>query len=236
MVSEKRKKQIDNFLQSINMTCDNYEMLDLSLTHGSYTFENDLPSLENNERLEFFGDAVLKLISSHYLLERFPSYAEGELTKIRSVLVSDNTLSGFARKIELSKVLKLGYHEEKMGGRDRSSTLACAFEALLGAFYLDGKEPMLRSFLINLLTDEVTEIDKCASKSNFKALLQEYTQAQAKSLPVYILVNEQGPAHNKTFNVEVIFNDTIIGIGSGKTKKDAQQKAAEDAVLKLGLI
>lgn len=114
---EKKKTELDRFLNALDMPCDNYDQLDLALTHSSYTFENKLSSLENNERLEFFGDAVLKLIASELLLDRFPEYPEGELTKIRSIIVSDNVLSKIALGIKLGKYLKVGYHEEKMGGK-----------------------------------------------------------------------------------------------------------------------
>ncbi|OGI03969.1 MAG: ribonuclease III [Candidatus Melainabacteria bacterium GWF2_37_15] len=236
MPTAQRQKELNELLSSLNMVIDDYDLLDKSLTHGSYTFENKLSSLENNERMEFLGDAVLKLIASRYLYDRFPEYAEGELTKIRSILISDSTLAKIAQKINLGKYLKLGFHENKMGGRKRSSTLACAFEAMLGAFYLDDKIDQLDIFLQNILEPEVTEIDKSASKYNYKAILQEYAQANSLELPDYKIVEEKGPAHDRTFGIEVLVNDELLGYGTGKSKKEAQQQAAKMALSALSLL
>jgi len=236
MVDKKRKIELDELLNKLNLTCDDYAGLDKSLTHSSYTFENKLSSLENNERLEFLGDAVLKLIASDYLQNRFPSYNEGDLTKIRAILISDNILAKIAKKIKLGKYVKLGFHEEKAGGRDRPSTLACSFEALLGACYLDNKENELKVILEKLLKDEVTEIDQSAAKHNHKAILQEYTQSKGLDLPQYIVLGENGPPHNKTFKIMVSIDGEACGFGLGKSKKTAQQNAAEVAVAKLELL
>lgn len=236
MISKKRKAEIDELLDILNIECNNYERLDTALTHSSYTFENKISSLESNERLEFLGDAVLKLIASDYLHERFPEYSEGELTKIRAILISDNKLTTIANKINLSKYLKIGYHEEKLGGRTRPSALACAFEAVLGALYLEGKMHDLQITLIALFEDLVTEIDNSASKYNFKAMIQEYTQAENSTLPEYKILKEDGPPHAKVFEIGVFINDELCGFGSGKSKKEAQQKAAEMAAISLGLI
>lgn len=236
MINDKRKTEIDELLKNINLNIGNYSLLDIALTHSSYNFENKLIDVENNERLEFLGDAVLKLLASRYLYNRFPEYPEGELTKIRAILVSDNTLARVAAKINLDKYLKLGFHEAKMGGRTRLSTLACTFEALLGAFYLDGKVKELYDFLVEFLKDEVTEIDKSASKYNFKAMIQEYAQSNGMEIPEYIVVNEKGPAHNKIFIIEVWVNGNKLGFGEGNSKKEAHQIAARMAAVALGLL
>lgn len=236
MIDKKRKQELDELLLKLEVTCQNYDRLDVALTHSSFTFENKLSSLESNERLEFLGDAVLKLIASDYLHERFPTYPEGELTKIRAILISDNILAKIAEKIDLGKYVKLGFHEERMGGRYRSSTMACAFEALLGALYLDGNMHELQLMLITLLEDEVTEIDQNAAKHNHKAILQEYTQSEGMPLPVYEIASESGPPHDKTFDIHVYVNGEVCGYGTGKSKKEAQQKAAEMAVMSLELI
>lgn len=236
MINKKRKAEIDELLQSLDLTCHSYDRLDTALTHSSYTFENKLSPLESNERLEFLGDAVLKLIASDYLHERFPEYSEGELTKIRAILISDNTLAHIAEKINLSKYLRLGYHEERLGGRTRPSTLACAFEAMLGALYLDGKIHDLQLTLVALFEDIVTEIDRSASKYNFKAMIQEYTQAEGADLPEYRILKEEGPPHARMFDIGIFINGELCGFGTGKSKKEAQQKAAEMAAKSLGLI
>lgn len=236
MINEKRKTELDELINTLNLSIDNYYLLEVALTHGSYPFETKNDDIEDNERMEFLGDAVLKLIVSRYLYDRFPDYNEGELTKIRSILVSDNTLANIAAKINLDKYLKIGFHEEKAGGRKRSSTLACAFEALLGAFYLDGKFGSLYYFLTDFIKDEVTEIDNSASKYNYKAMLQEYAQSNGIDIPEYIVIKEEGPAHNKVFIVEVLLENRCLGTGIGKSKKEAHQAAARDAVFELGLL
>ena len=236
MLTDKRKTELDELLKNINLSIDNYSLLDVALTHSSYNFENKQTEIEDNERLEFLGDAVLKLIASRYLYDRFPEYPEGELTKIRAILISDNTLAHIAAKLNLDKYLKIGYHEAKLGGRTRSSTLACAFESILGAFYLDGKIDNLYGFLVELLKDYVTEIDNSASKYNFKAMLQEYAQANGMEIPEYIVINEKGPAHNKVFAIEVWVNGDKLGFGEGSSKKEAHQIAARMAAVALGLL
>ncbi|MEI8389119.1 MAG: ribonuclease III [bacterium] len=236
MLNDKRKTELDELLNNINLSIDDYSLLDVALTHSSYNFENKLAEIEDNERLEFLGDAVLKLLASRYLYERFPEYPEGDLTKIRAVLVSDNTLAHIAAKINLDKFLKIGYHEAKLGGRTRLSTLACAFESVLGAFYLDGKIDILYDFLVNLLKDDVTEIDNSASKYNFKAMLQEYAQSNGMKIPEYKVVEEKGPAHSKVFAVEVWVNGDKMGFGEGNSKKEAHQIAARIAAVALGLL
>ena len=236
MLNDKRKTELDELLNNLNLSIDDYSLLDVALTHSSYNFENKLAEIKDNERLEFLGDAVLKLLASRYLYERFPEYPEGDLTKIRAVLVSDNTLAHIAAKINLDKFLKIGYHEAKLGGRTRLSTLACAFESVLGAFYLDGKIENLYDFLVNLLKDDVTEIDNSASKYNFKAMLQEYAQSNGMKIPEYIVVEEKGPAHSKVFAVEVWVNGDKMGFGEGNSKKEAHQIAARIAAVALGLL
>jgi ribonuclease III len=235
MIDENRKKQLDELLEFLNISTSDYDLLDLALTHSSYTFENKLSTLENNERLEFLGDAVLKIIVSKYLFNRFPGYREGDLTQIRSVLVSDRTLFQIADKFNFGDYIKMGFHEEKMGGKKRQSTIACGFEALLGALYFSAKPDELENMLIRLIEEEVTIIDESASKFNYKAILQEYTQAKYNSLPVYKVISEEGPEHEKTFEVHVKINDEIVGIGKGQSKKFAQQEAAKEALVKLGL-
>ncbi len=219
-----------------NITPENLKNFEKALTHSSFTKENDINSLENFERLEFLGDAVLKLCVSEILYKKFPKYSEGELTKIRSVLVSDNTLAQVAKKIKLDKLLILGKREEKTGGRKKSSILACAFEAVLGAYFLDGKYIEISKSLEKIFKSFIKEIDENFEKFNAKAILQEYTQSQNKTTPFYKIVEEKGPQHDKVFVVEVSYMEKTLAKGTGKTKKEAQQDAALLACKKLGVI
>lgn len=207
-----------------------------ALTHPSFTKENNISSLENYERLEFFGDSVLKLAVSEKLIKKYKDKNEGDLTKIRSILVSDETLSKIAENINLTDLIILGKHAEKSGDRNRSSIKACVFEAILGAFYLDNKKEEIINFLIDIFEPYVEEVNENFAKYNAKELLQEYTQSKTKELPKYILLEELGPAHSPQFRMEVSYQDNILATALGKSKKDAEQKCAYKACIKLGVI
>lgn len=204
-----------------------------ALIHSSYSYETNTSGLHNNERLEFLGDAVLKLIISDVLYSRFPHYREGELTKIRAVVVSDATLAELAARLELGHYLIMGHNEARSGGARKSSNLACGLEALLGALYLDGRQEEARALMEALLEDIITEVDLSKTKANFKAVLQEYTQAENLGLPDYVTAKESGPSHRRTFEVQVLIQEEVVGIGTGKTKKEAQQAAARVALIAL---
>ncbi len=212
------------------------QLLEKALTHPSFVKENNLDSLLCYERLEFFGDSVLKLFTSKLLYERFPEYSEGELSKIRSILVSDAILSKVAFEIGLDKEIKLGPAEEKQGGRRRESNLACSLEALLGAYYLDGKVDEIESFIHKYLSEFIQDIDEHFEKYNAKDLLQQYTQGQDKTLPEYKTVEVKGPAHKPEFVVEVIWQGKVLATATGKSKKEAQQNCAYEACKKLNVI
>ena len=207
-----------------------------ALTHPSFTKENNINFLNSYERLEFFGDSVLKLSISEKLIKKYKDMNEGDLTKIRSILVSDMTLAKITEEINLTPLIILGKHAEKAGERKCNSIKACVFEALLGAFYLDGKKDEISSY-INTIFEPITEdVKNNFSKYNAKELLQEYTQAKTKELPIYKLVEEIGPAHSPSFKIEVSYQDTILACAIGKSKKDAEQKCAYEACKKLGVI
>ena len=207
-----------------------------ALTHPSFTKENNINSLENYERLEFFGDSVLKLAISEKLIKKYKDKHEGDLTKIRSILVSDETLAKIAEQIHLTDLIILGKHAEKAGERNCNSIKACVFEALLGAFYLDNKKQEIIDFLIDIFEPYVEETSKNFAKYNAKELLQEYTQAKTKDLPKYVLLEELGPAHAPQFKIKVTYQNKILATAIGKSKKDAEQKCAYQACIKLGVI
>jgi len=215
---------------------ENQKLFENALTHGSFTKENNITSLESYERLEFLGDAVLKLCVSDILYKNFPKYDEGNLTKIRSVIVSDATLAQITKKTGLASLIIIGKREEKSGGRKRTSILACAFEAVLGAYYLEGKIKELSIFLEKVFEPFIKDVDENFEKFNAKAVLQEYTQSQNKETPDYKIIEEIGPQHEKVFVVEVSYMDEVLATGKGKTKKEAEQAGAYAACLKLRVI
>ena len=211
-------------------------LIKIALTHPSYTKENNLPDLENYERLEFFGDSVLKLFTSKLLYETYPNAAEGELSKIRSILVSDAILGEVAIKIGLDKLIILGPSEEKQGGRKRESNIACSLEAVLGAYYLSGKRDEIESFIRKYILTYAEDVDKHFEKYNAKDILQQYTQGYNKTRPEYNVVSVTGPAHKPVFNVEVLWENKVIGNACGKSKKEAEQMSAYEACKFLNII
>lgn len=207
-----------------------------ALTHSSFTKENNLPYTDCYERLEFLGDAVLKLTISDVLFKMYPDSSEGDLSKIRSIVVSDNTLADIAKANGLQKLIIMSRHEEKQGCRNLNSICACAFEAVLGAYYLDGKYKEIEKYIEKTFKPYITEVNNHFEKFNAKAILQEYTQGLTKNTPVYKVVNETGPEHKKEFEVEVSYNDEILATEKGSSKKEAEQKCAYSACRKLGII
>ena len=215
---------------------DNSEIFISALTHPSYTKEKELDYTKCYERLEFLGDAVLKLVISDILYNKFPNSAEGDMSKIRSIVVSDNILSKISKKIGLAELIIAAEHDEKLGIKKLESVTACAFEAVLGAYFLDGKFELLRLKIKEIFLPYIDEICENIDKYNAKALLQEYTQSLDKTTPIYRLVKESGPPHNRVFTVEVEYNNEIIAIADGKSKKEAEQKCAYYACQKMGVI
>lgn len=203
-------------------------LLELALTHRSIAREPRF----NNERLEFLGDAVLQLTVSTHLYRRFPDMPEGELAKTRSLLVRESTLADIARELQLDAYLQVGEGEKRSGAQHRDSLLCDVLEAVYGAVYLDGgfaqAEQVILSHLPHWDAGELVRLDA-------KSTLQEYFQQTTKKLPVYALVEETGPDHDKRFVVEVRFDGQFLGSGSGTTKKEAEQEAARKALTKLGI-
>ena len=217
----------------------NLELLNQAFIHTSYTNENNLDVSLSYEKLEFYGDAVLKLSISDFLYNHFKDCNEGELTKLRAQIVSDENIFDYAKKLGFEDLIILGKNEKKQGGAKKESILACAFEALLGAIFIEYKDEgykKARSFLEENFIDDILKIKEKIAILNPKAILQEYTQGINHQLPEYILVEEKGKAHKKEFFVEVKFQEEIIGAGSANTIKKAQQEAAKQALIKLNLI
>lgn len=210
-------------------------LLQRALTHSSYSNESGARNhhLLCNERLEFLGDSVLSIIVSKYLYEKFPDCPEGELTRMRAELVCERALSSYAQKIELGEYILLGVGEEKNSGRERKSILADAFEALLAAIYLDSGEQgydNVKAFLMPFIEDEVKSLGKTGFAADAKTSLQQFVQQAEGDFLEYVIVGESGPDHMKEFFVEARLNSNVIGRGRGRSKREAEQAAAREAL------
>jgi len=211
-------------------------ILKTALTHSSYA--NEMKSkgakTECNERLEFLGDAVLSLVTSEYIYKKFKDCKEGDLTRIRSTIVCEDSLFGFAEYMGLGEALFLGNGEIVSNGRHRKSTLADAFEAVLGSVFLDGGMEAAQKFLFGFIEGPVAEIIKEGEIKDYKSLLQQIIQQNSGEVLEYALVGESGPAHKKIFEVCAMLNNNIIGQGAGSSKKAAEQNAAKEALALFG--
>ena len=212
----------------IGYTFSDKELLTTALTHRSFAQINEKKI--NNERLEFLGDSILGFCVAEYLFENYKKLPEGQLTKIRSLVVCENALYNIAQKIELGKYLRLGRGEEQSNGRNRPSILSDAMEALFAAIYLDGGADAAKTVIISLLKDEIEKVIKFEDYRDFKTLLQEITQKDNGKSPVYDLVKEEGPDHDKTFTVTVSLDGKVLASGVGHSKKEAEKHAAKTAV------
>ncbi|MDY4892706.1 MAG: ribonuclease III [Agathobacter sp.] len=220
---------IKKFEEVIGYHFKNEKLLRQALTHSSYANERHMKKHSDNERLEFLGDAVLEVTSSEFLYQKYPDYSEGELTKLRASIVCEPTLALCAREISLGDYLRLGKGEDLTGGRERKSILSDALEAVIGAIYLDGGFTNAKEFVLKFILKDI-EHKKLFYDS--KTILQEVVQGEHEQLS-YVLTDESGPDHNKSFTVEVRVDDQVLGSGSGHTKKAAEQEAAYHALLKL---
>lgn len=214
---------------TINYTFHNRELLVNALTHSSYANELQIHKREDNERLEFLGDAVLELVSSEYLYTQYRQYNEGKLTTLRASMVCEPSLAYCARELHLDDYIMLGKGEEATGGRKRDSITSDALEAVIGAVYLDGGFEQAKKFIMQFILNDL-EDKKLFYDS--KTVLQEMLQANGNT-PSYRIVNESGPEHNKVFTAEVMMDNKILGVGEGHNKKSAEQKAAYEAIMKL---
>ena len=217
----------------LGYTFKNKKLLENALAHSSYANEVR-GGVTSNERLEFLGDSVLSIVVSSYIYENFKKMPEGELTRLRSSLVCEKTLCGFSRQLNLGEFLLLGKGERKNGGADRDSILADAFEAVLAAIYLDGGIKPAREFVMRFVLQELANYDVKADFKDYKTLLQELVQKNPEESVRYVLTGESGPDHDKIFTVEVLLNSNTIGTGTGKSKKDAEEMAAKQALLLMG--
>ncbi|MFC1559664.1 ribonuclease III [Candidatus Margulisiibacteriota bacterium] len=232
MISPRREKQLLDLEKKIGVTFLSKALLNQSLTHSSYAYESR-EKISDNERLEFLGDAVLKLVVSEYLFHKFPERQEGDLTKIRASVISDVTLASVAQRMGIGSFILLGANEKRTGGADRKSNLANSFEALLGAVYLDGGIGKSREMVLRFLTGEIDKVSKEGYIRDFKSALQEFVQKKGWGLPLYRVVNEAGPRHRRIFLMEVVIKGKSMGVGKGPSKKESEQAAAKIALSKV---
>jgi ribonuclease III len=228
-MAEDQSEALSLLEQRIGYVFKNRELLNCALTHRSHVQECKDTS---NERMEFVGDALLGAVISRYLYDHFSEWAEGQLTKAKAALVSETALTAAARRLQLGEALFLSKGEEQGGGRQRSSILCGAFEALVAAIYMDGGLDIMRSFIFTWLAEPLKGVALDSFNKDYKTLLQEVLQEAHHTLPVYRVVKETGPDHDKTFVVEVCLGKQMLGIGAGKSKKEAAQSAAKQALEK----
>jgi ribonuclease-3 len=225
-VTAERKKTLQTFLKSTDIRFKSLELLEHSFTHRSVSYES---GQANNERLEFLGDAILGAVAASLLYRTLPDKSEGDLAKIKAVVVSEEVLSGLALELRLDGVLVMGKGEELTGGRTKKALLADALEALIGALYLDSGFKAASDFVSPLIEAEVGKVLEQRFARDYKSLLQELTQRLYKLYPVYRLVNKSGPEHERLFWMEVSVDGRVYGPCTGRSKKSAEQEAAKIA-------
>ncbi len=219
--------------ETLGVFFNDLSLLEQAMVHSSYINENPGLAPVSNERLEFLGDAILDFIVAEKLYQDFPDLTEGEMTKLRSVLVRRDTLARIAGAIRLGDYLYLGRGEEASGGRHKSANLAGVLEAVIAAIFLDSGLAITRDFVLKLLNKELQKVIKPDTGVDYKSQLQELIQSKYHSTPTYRLVEAMGPDHDKRFIVEVIAGDVVLGKGSGKSKKMAETEAARSALARL---
>jgi ribonuclease III len=224
-IAPERLAQLERLLERLGVPFADLTLVDQATTHKSYGSEF---GVEDYERLEFFGDAVLKFVIAEYVFQAFPRKREGELTEICAVLISARTLESIGRSLGLEQFIRRG-----RGVSIKPSIIAQSMEAILGALYLDSKFGYVRDFIVEHFGSRAEDVANDAVKANYKALLQEYTQARAQGTPVYSVIKQEGPPHDPTFEIAVLVANERIADGTGPSKKIAEQAAARAAMQKL---
>ncbi|RLQ95773.1 ribonuclease III [Falsibacillus albus] len=228
----KMSEAFKEFQKGIGISFHNEQLLKQAFTHSSYVNEHRRKPFEDNERLEFLGDAVLELTVSKYLYNKYPTMSEGELTKLRAAIVCEPSLVTFAHELNFGKLVLLGKGEEMTGGRERPALLADVFEAFIGALYLDQDLETVISFLEKVVYPKINE-GAFSHVMDYKSQLQEVIQKDGAGLIEYKVLQEKGPAHSREFVSQVSLNQEILGTGTGRSKKEAEQHAAQMALEKL---
>jgi ribonuclease-3 len=220
-----RKKELQLFQKHAQIRFKSLALLNLAFSHRSFANEQ-AGAVDNNEKLEFFGDSVLGLVVSEYLVIALPDKSEGDMAKIKSHVVSEESLAEIGRSLRVDNFILIGKGEEYSGGRSKKALIADAVEAIIGAYYLDSGFKAVRTFIRSLLIPQINEVLEDRHKKDYKTLLQEYVQKRFKGYPRYRIAHRKGPDHNRTFWIEVTIGKRTFGPGTGRNKKEAEQKAA----------
>lgn len=229
MLSQERIDELAKLQEYLGYEFQNVLLLNKALTHKSYVNEKT-EAIKNNERFEFLGDSVLDVIVSHFMVKKFQDFSEGLLSKIRAAVVNEACLANLAREVHLGDYLLLGRGEDLSGGRNKNSILANAFEAVAGAIYFDSSMEKAYEVLLPKLEKEILQYAETSHFRDFKSELQQFTQTTLNCIPYYKVVKETGPDHEKHFEVVVKTNGEERGRGEGRSKKEAEQAAAHDAL------
>ena len=228
-IEKDRKKMLENFCKNLGIHFNDLSLLDLAFHHRSFSNESVEFKHYNNERMEFLGDSVLGMATASFLYNDMVENQEGDLAKIKSVVVSEKTLAPLAIEMGIDKCLVMGRGEEKSGGREKSAILADAWEAVIGAYYLDKGFEEAEKLVLRFIVPEIRKVQQNKGQKDYKTLLQELYQKREKTCPVYEIVKEEGPDHDRTFWIKVHLKDSTYGPCEGKNKKQAEQKAAQMA-------
>jgi ribonuclease-3 len=234
-MDKERKKTLKELQKKIGYRFKSLDLLNQSLRHKSFVHENVDAQGQDNERLEFLGDAVLDLVIGHLIMDRYPDYAEGSLSRLRASVVNETRLAKIARDLVLGEYLLLGKGEEMTRGREKSSILSSSLEALLAAIYLDGGYKKAFKTIARLFFRTLEVAEKESFYQDYKTKLQEISQDTFKAIPRYVLAKEYGPDHQKVFGVQVQIQGKVAGVGAGRSKKEAEQRAARRTLEKLNL-
>ena len=235
LLSEKRERELSSFLKANGLAFNDLRLLNLAFTHTSYSNECRSAS-DNNERLEFLGDSVLGMITAEYLFSSFTRFHEGEFSKIKAVVVSEESLSEVALRLGVSDYLLIGRGERSQGGNLKKAILADCMEAVIAALYLDQGLEAARRFVLSFIPGQVEKfLENKLSYKDYKTELQEYLQKRRGKVPKYVLVSQTGPDHDQVFSVTVELGTKVYGPAEGRNKKSAEQAAARMALIAIGL-
>ncbi|MDI3482067.1 MAG: ribonuclease [Tepidanaerobacteraceae bacterium] len=236
LIDSNRLRELKILQEKIGIYFNDIQILNNAFIHPSYAHEQDFEISESNQRLEFLGDAVLELVVSHYLYEKYPTMSEGQMTKVRAYTVCEQSLAEAAKNMSLTDFIVLGKGEENSGGREKPSILADTFESLVGAIFVDKNLDTAKKFILYHLKDVIMKAAEGEEDRDYKTLLQERLQKTSPDRIYYELLREEGPDHAKVFYVAVIWKGKVLGEGSGKNKKEAEQLAARQALERLKIL